>query len=189
MGGYTAQEMTQMHMGSVRQNGPAIYGTGGGQMGIDMDIDFKQHTNSTGTVSCIGLEKVIVKFIAFPAIMVAEDFRPGTCEYNAVMEHEQKHISTMMNFQTEYAPKLKYAVKQILKKYGQPQVVSSVNVKHQALQIKSDIEAATANYFEKIYQVQRKRQQRVDSAEEYAKVFAKCSGWARATAPKYKRRY
>ncbi len=183
------QDLTQIHSGSVHMQGPAILGVAGGPVGVGMNLQFKTYRNSAGTLNCISLESAEGLFIAFPKISLASGLRKGTCEYNAVLEHEKEHIRILMQFQDQYAPKFKSHLKKILRQYGQPKVVSAVSAKHAMMEMRQQIENAAGAYFNEIAPILSKRQQEIDTAESYAKVFKKCSNWSQASAPRYKRRY
>lgn len=186
--GMSIRDMTQIHTGSVRHRGPAIYGLGGGRVGLTVDMDF--HTREIGNgLTCLSAHQVVGNFIAFPAIAVANDLRRGTCEYNAVMEHEKKHVAELMRFQDRYAPKFKSHLKKLLRTYAKPQVVPSSQAATAQARIKADIDRAVGQYFLQIAEILSDRQQKIDSAEEYRRVFAACKNWARETAPRLQRRY
>lgn len=185
---YSAGNLTQIHTGRYVQGGPLVGGLGGGRYGLGVEIDFNVKEKGNG-LSCLSIKKVEGQFIAFPLIMIASNFAKDSCEFNAVYDHEKKHVRTLMNFQKEYSVKFRSRLNKIVRKYGQAKVTSPAQVAMMQQQINQSIQSAVNGYFEAIQPVINRRQQAVDSPQEYARVAALCSGWGVANQPILQRKY
>lgn len=169
----SSQNLTQMHGGS---SGATVGGLGGGEIGFKTESRFE--ISQQEGQACLRLKHVSVVFYAKPVIHIASNFNRSSCEYNAVMAHEKKHISTLLKFVREYKPKVHYEVARILEStqtaFG-PLSASQVEAAQQ--QIQSELGAKIHAYSAHIMPVLKQRQQEIDSPQEYARVAAQCSKW------------
>lgn len=172
---FTSAGLTHLHTGAYRPGNSSILGLGGGSMSVDLDINFE--SKSEGSVSCLRIKKIAADFTIHPAVMIARNYQSGSCEYRAVQAHEKKHIDTFIRFQKEYAPKLKNRIHRVAREYGHPKAMASVNRDFMQKEMQQSISIAMDEYMEDMQQVVMKRQLKIDSAEEYARVAAQCSNW------------
>jgi hypothetical protein len=172
---FTTGNLTQLHTGSYRAAGPMIFGLGGGAYGLKSRMEFK--IKKQGSLACVSLDEIEGQFVSYPSVMIARNFRKGSCEYNAVLGHEKKHVRALLDFQQEYARKFKIRLGKIIKRHSNPKIVSISQVKRAQQQIKDNIEREIKAYFEQIKPVLQERQQGIDSPQEYARVMNLCSGW------------
>ena len=172
--GQSARNLTEMHYG--RQSNFIVQGLAGGE--IWYDIKTKYRTEQIKNKFCTGIDAVKITFYGVPQVYIASNFPRGTCEYRAILEHEQKHIRTMLKFMREQAPDFKRFAKNM--------------TKHSRWHIgpvkKSDIESAKqdlyANYDKQLesyligkLQLLSARQKGIDNPVEYARVDAQCDNW------------
>jgi hypothetical protein len=109
--------------------------------------------------------------------MIARNYKSGSCEFNAVLQHEQKHIDTFIRFQNEYAPKLKLHIQSAVRDHGRPRALANVNKAFMQRDMHKAISASVADYINHMQQAVQRRQMKIDSAAEYARVAAQCSNW------------
>lgn len=169
----TSGDLKQMHGGG---GNAAVGGLGGGEIGFRMQTNFE--IVESGGSACVRMKEVAVQFYAYPSIHVASNFPRASCEYNAVMNHEKKHVATLRQFIREYAPKTESAVKQLLSAMDTAIGPISPAQSAQAQQkLQSDLYGYLQTYQSRIIPVLSRRQQAIDSPSEYARVTALCSGW------------
>lgn len=172
---FSSAGLTQLHTGAYRPGSPNVLGLGGGPMSVDLDVGFEG--KNEGSVSCLRIKNVVANFIIHPAVMIARNYPPGSCEYKAVLAHEQKHINTLVRFQSEYAPKLKAIIQRAVREHGRPKAMAVVNMEFMQREMRQFIMAAVDDYMGHMYQAVMERQLKIDSAQEYARVAAQCSNW------------
>ncbi|MCC6598658.1 MAG: hypothetical protein IT559_07710 [Alphaproteobacteria bacterium] len=169
----SSKNLTQMHGGA---GGSVVGGLGGGEIGFNAKSQFT--VTQLGNQACINLRKVAVDFYTKPVIHIASNFSRTSCEYNAVMAHEKKHVSTLVKFVREYKPKAHYEITRLLEStqsaYG-PIPISQVEAAQQAIQ--ASLSAKIQDYNNRIMPVLQKRQQIIDTPQEYARVAAQCQNW------------
>lgn len=128
-----------------------------------------------GRQSCVWATKVDVILHLKPTVYVARNFPPGTCQHNAILVHEQKHIKVDQDLALLYKPVFEDTLQRAINAY---RVVGPIPV-GQEDKVQSDMAAylkqtiANVTYaFEKDRNV---RQQAVDTRQEYDSVAAKCN--------------
>lgn len=170
--GISSENLTQMHGSSVG----AVGGLGGGEIGFRTESRFE--ISQQGGRACLRLRQVAVELYARPAIHIASNFHRTSCEYNAVMAHERKHVSALLKFVREYSPKAHYEIARIVEStrtaYG-PLPAAQAEALQQRIQ--AELGAKIHAYSDRIMPVLRQRQQAIDTPQEYARVAAQCNKW------------
>ncbi len=171
----SAKDLTDLHGGG---GGSIVGGLGGGEIGFRTETQFE--IKSQGNQACVLLKRVEVKFYAKPEIHVASNFGRNSCEYAAVLNHENGHIRILRKFVREYSPKVKRHLIKVAKRLDTaegpiPATNSAVKRAQEKLQNQFIKEMEKLN--EKIMPVLAKRQKAFDNPREYARVESKCKKW------------
>lgn len=174
--------LTNMHQdgGAVRQ-GMHVNGLGGGKIGLEGLASFT--IMQRGEQACIWLKGINAKFFAFPSIHIANNFPKDTCEYNAVMEHEKKHIRALQDFHKEFAPKFKTALRKVAQNTEAQGPIPASAVEAIQKDMNARINQGIQAFNDSILPVLEARQAQIDNPNEYASVEAKCSNWDKYTQP------
>lgn len=154
----------------------SVGGLGGGEIGFDTETRF-EIAESAGQ-ACVNLTEIDVIFYAKPEVHVASNFQKGSCEYNAVIEHEKKHIAVLRDFIREYSPKVKAQIQDIVRQSRiaiGPFKTSRIDAAQQKLQ--QDFMRKIEAYSAQIIPVLAARQSQIDAPEEYERVQAQCRKW------------
>ncbi|MBX2833367.1 MAG: hypothetical protein KTR28_00180 [Micavibrio sp.] len=153
-----------------------VGGLGGGEIGFKLDTKFE--VREEGGRYCVGLTHAKVIFYGKPEVHIASNFKKGTCEYTAVLGHEQRHIRTMKQFISEKAPDFAHEVKRIARstryKIGP---IAENQVENAQMDLQEDIIRQVEIYLNSIMPTLATRQAKHDTPKEYAKVFDKCKRW------------
>lgn len=124
---------------------------------------------------CLYVDKVNVKFEVEPSVYIASDYKKGSCQYKAVMEHEQKHVKVDRVVVNKYSNIISRAVDNTMKHVGYAQGPYDLD-QLPALknQIGGIINSVVGQYYENMNLERRAMQQGVDSLEEYTRVDKLC---------------
>lgn len=165
--------LTQLH-GETQQG--AVGGLGGGEIGFKTESSFEIYQRSQE--ACVILKSVTVTFYTRPKIHIASDFPRGSCEFNAVLEHERKHVGVLQAYVKERTPHAKSHIANIIRRIKPaigPIHPRQVDKAQEAMQkgLQSHIEA----YNDQIMPELMKRQIAIDTPEEYARVTRQCKDW------------
>lgn len=172
---FSIGNLTQLHTGAYRPGTSFVLGLGGGNYTLDAKMNFS--VKQQGSVSCVRLDHLLGSFTIEPIMLIARDYRKGTCEYNAVLHHEKKHVAALMKFQQKYARKFKARLNNIVRNMNTMQVVAGNQTDIAQNQITEQINREIEAYAEQITPIIQGWQQEVDSPEEYRRVYAQCEGW------------
>lgn len=63
-----------------------------------MSVNFKPDAKYSSNRSCIIVSKINVVIKNEPVLRVASNYKKGSCEYNVVKAHEEKHLALMNQF-------------------------------------------------------------------------------------------
>lgn len=168
-----AAQLSMMHLGS----GPnTVLGLAGGEVGTKFEAVFEVEETKKN-LYCLNLKRIDATLFAKPQVHIAKNFKRGTCEYNAVLKHEEKHVTTLKRAHKEYLPFYRKHLRMTSKKVPvlPPMTLAEANQKKYILiaQIKKDLQS----YLDEIMKDVTERQRRVDSEREYKRVWDRCKKW------------
>lgn len=161
--------------GGAARQGIHVNGLGGGRIGLEGQALFV--VMRLGAQACIRLKGINAKFFAFPAIHIARNFPKGSCEYDAILEHEKKHINTLQDFHSAYAPRFKAELRRIASEIGARGPFPEQNAKAVQNEMNERINAGIKAFNDSIMPVLETRQDAIDNPSEYARVKAQCTNW------------
>jgi hypothetical protein len=130
---------------------------------------------------CIYINKVEAEFgWKRMDVYVASDFKPGTCEYRAVLDHENQHVSINNTALKEFAPRVRAALEKVLQ--DQKPVFS-----HDG-QIGTDaaldaVQDRMNGYLDQFQRLTADRNAPLDSQNNYGETAKLCSNWDGETPP------
>jgi hypothetical protein len=131
-------------------------------------------TTSSDSV-CISIASVQIVFtMPERRIYVAGEWKPGTCGYTAILEHERKHQAADDQVIREHLQRFRRAVESAVVKAGALAVPTAQSATAQD-RLEKVVQAAVESEFQELTAEQKSMQQEVDAGLEYARVRASCS--------------
>lgn len=174
-------ELEQLKTDTISPYGADVQTHVGGLMSGEVrtahNIRFVQEHFPRQHRACVYIDKIDVTIEIRPTIFIANEYPKTGCMYRAIMEHEKKHVAVDREIISKYKVQISRAVKEELARgqnvYG-PVDIRSVGGKQEEIQarVTGVIKTLSANMGVE----RRKRQQAVDTLEEYERVKAKCKG-------------
>jgi len=152
-----------------------VQGLGGGSITLAGKVIFSIYGDDVER--CVAVKSVDGAIISAPLVHIASNYPKGSCEYNAVLEHELMHVDILNEFRTEYAPKFKYELQRLINLAApagpmpRAQVKATQNRKHEI------IERGIQRYADEITNIMQRRQVAIDTKEEYARTHSQCNNW------------
>lgn len=171
----SAKDLTDLHGGGGNS---VVGGLGGGEIGFRAETKFE--ISSLGNQACVKLKGVEVTFYAKPEIHVASNFSRNSCEYAAVLTHENGHIRILRKFVREYSPKVKNHMIKVAKRLDTavgPIPATNGAIERAQEKLQKEFVKELEKLQDKIMPTLAKRQKAHDNPKEYARVDAKCRGW------------
>ncbi len=124
---------------------------------------------------CVSIVSVQIVFtMPERRIYVAGEWKPGTCGYTAILEHERKHQSADDQVIREHLQRFRRAVESAVAKAGALVVPAAQRATAQD-RLEKVVQAAVESELQELGAEQKRMQEEVDAGLEYARVRASCS--------------
>ena len=155
----------------------AITKTGGiteSEIEFRTNMQFQYQSYPTLGVGCIYFDRIDVTIQLDPTIYIAKDFAKHTCDYKEVLTHEKKHVTVDKEVLNKYARKIGEALRlSVNNAPGRgPYPIGRLE------EIQTDMQAYIASVIktqQSLMEEERfRRQQDVDSLEEYERIRRAC---------------
>jgi hypothetical protein len=130
--------------------------------------------------ACIYVNKIQLTVTSAPNVWVANDFPPGTCMYNAVKDHELKHVHAEQATLATHTGRMKTALENVGKYrtvFG-PGTEADVNARYN--QLFSEINQVVKNESDVFSLDEARAQQAIDTLAEYNRISNLCASQLRA---------
>lgn len=172
----TEAELKQMKIDTINPYGTQVETEVGGLMsgGLQLKSNVELAWETDRKNACFWYKKVEVVLHIDPTIMVARHYKPGTCKFNAIIQHEMKHIATDQNVAKDWRPRLQSYLQ------GQIDRVAVIGPYPMAQQVAARakltdfIRTAMESASGPMNKDRMGRQQAIDTREEYDRVAALC---------------
>lgn len=158
-------EEVQSHVGGLMS----------GEVSISENMRFATESYPMINAGCLYIDRVNVELHINPTIFIARDYPKGGCMYNAVMEHEKKHIAVDREIVNKYSTLIINSLNTSLKQVGYAQGPFSLQQMPSVQEkMKQTVHGVIKLYSAKMSEERRARQQKVDSIQEYDRVSNMC---------------
>ncbi|HEU0117572.1 MAG TPA: hypothetical protein VFR09_02965 [Alphaproteobacteria bacterium] len=117
-------------------------------------------------------------------VYIPTEVPQGSCGFNEVMAHEQKHIAVNKRLLEKYLPIIQEKLEAYLKLNG---VFREQNADYAAKLLQDKLQVIVNDVSSEMMNENQREQQLVDSPEEYRRVSATCNGQLTMTATQYYR--
>lgn len=146
-----------------------------GEISVEHRIRFMQETYQSLDQGCLHIDTIDVKIHIDPIIYIASEHKEGSCKHDAILDHEKKHVRVDRITVNKYAKKIGKALQAELRSsgasYGPFSGASLPEEQSRIQEIVGDIIKLETN---RMNQERRKKQQEVDSLEEYERIDRMC---------------
>lgn len=170
---FSANQLTATSSAPVAANN-IVLGHGGGEMQIGGNIEFSVEGNAQQGY-CPIVRQVNIEIIVRPMIKLASSLRPGTCEYNAVYQHEQFHVHVLDRAAQQAVQQipsiinshLRNLVRRDLRQGNSPQALNTY--------LQAEFSRTLSSINDQMSAHINNEQKKVDNPTEYARVQNSCS--------------
>lgn len=153
-----------------------VTGLTDGQTYFATEANVRSQTHQIFKTSCLWFEAITVKITIMPTVYLAREQLHNKCRYRSTLEHEMKHVEVTRRMAREYAPEIKKAVMNEVRRIG----VVGPGPANQRDSIQADMLQAVNQkisvVIDRMKQEQRARQQAIDSKREYDRLSKMCGG-------------
>ena len=147
-----------------------------GALEIRSEVSFMQETFSSMGIGCLYVKSVDITLRTEPKIFVANEYKPGTCMHNAILEHEQKHVLEDQYIANKYISIIREAIYDVVSvQKSNVGPYSRLNMLKAQTNIQGEISKTISKYSKIMNKERRTRQQSIDTYEEYETIGKACS--------------
>ena len=107
-------------------------------------------------------------------VYIARKYRPGSCNYRSILDHENRHVSVFRDTLVKYAPRVERRLKRVATRLG-PIIARSVDQTAKILQKK--LQRELKPLFREMDREMDFRNAKLDTPQNYQKEQARCSQW------------
>ena len=155
-----------------------IQGLAKGGVNVQGQYQFGTETYPTLQMGCLYTTKIQVTISLDSSILIAKEYKKGTCQYKAVLEHELKHRAVDRELVNKYSTIIAKAANSTLKTLGYAQGPFPVaQIPAAQEKISATLSSVISQFGDKFSEERNKRQEQVDSLSEYERVHNLCKDW------------
>lgn len=145
-----------------------------GGISVESSTQVASLTYQRSRQTCQWVGGMNVKIQIDPEILIARDHKPGTCRHNAILEHEMKHIFVDREVVKKYIPIIQKTLKNAVVKVGIVGPKPERDKQRYHKKIMDYMDETLKSVTAKMHAERAKRQQGVDTLEEYQRVQNLC---------------
>ncbi len=173
------KELDMMEIDTVNPYGAHkethVGGLMSGEIRVEHQIGFIQERYEHIGQVCLHYGSINVNIVINPTIYIAHENKPGTCRFNAIMEHEKKHVEADRIVVNKYSKRIGEALSFALNKYGATfGPFSDGQLEPVQVKLQNYIDGIVKKEVEAMNAERRRVQQGIDSLEEYERVRKLC---------------
>jgi len=122
---------------------------------------------------CTALSKVSAH-LSMPTLTIRIDrrYRPGSCEYSAILDHEQEHVHITRETLKRWSDPMRRQLESVVRMWRDRWLAASAQQR-----IKEAIDHAIADLIRQIQEDADRQHAAIDTPAAYEKVQRQCSGW------------
>ncbi|TNE27302.1 MAG: hypothetical protein EP349_09315 [Alphaproteobacteria bacterium] len=173
-------ELQNFHIDTISPYGANVQtrvtGLTDSQTYFSMQAAVGSATHPVLKTSCLYFETISVTIRTMPTVYLAREQLQNKCRYRSTLDHEMKHVDVGRRLAREYAPKIKTAVMNEVRRIG----VVGPGPSNQRESIQADmmqmVNHKIAAVIEDMNRDQRARQQAIDTKQEYDRLSKMCGG-------------
>lgn len=175
----TKAQLNQVDIDTVSPYGPhhktVVSGLMSGSIQVKHQVAFLHETYKQVDQGCVYLKSIDVSVHIDPTIYIAKEHPKGSCMHNAVLAHELKHVREDQLIVNKYAKYIGNALLKLIDSQGPafgPYETARVPFVQQNIQ--NSVTRVVKRFNDKMNEERQKRQQAIDTVEEYESIGAKC---------------
>ncbi len=131
-------------------------------------------TNTITNQVCMWYDKIKVDIIINPKILIAKEYKQGTCKHQAVMTHEMKHIMKDREISSIYSKKIRDALYEHVSKRPYIGPVDEDKMAQLDIYMKSSIKTVIGKIKQEMIEQRKHEQMLIDNIKEYNAVSDAC---------------
>lgn len=145
---------------------------------FNVAVESEPYAEPDGPAMCVGLKKVVLTFgYDDLTIYIDKKYKPGSCQYKVIKEHEEYHASVAKEAVPFFKSDIRKQLIKVLAKLKPERVFSQYDgnelIARQTNQVMQDMQPLIKH----INKVIADKNYRIDTPESYKKTTALCKKW------------
>ncbi len=164
-------------LGRMGPHGPGGRVLGLASAGVDFHWRVGFEWRAQGDASCFWVRwaRLSVR-LPSPEIYVAREYPRGSCQYRAILAHEQDHFRASRELINRYLPRLRWVLTSLRIPTGRRPILVESAAAAKA-EVRALMQELAEPLFREISEALRKHQAGLDSRASYKRLFAQCDRW------------
>ena len=173
----SSEQITQLSrsVGALRNHGSAkLLGLAYTKMRPDLRVKVVAREERKGTF-CVVLTEVQMAFDTVNSeIFVDRKYEPGSCAYNAIVEHEMEHMAINRRVLDKYKNLLKQRLE---RKSANVRPFKTSSMQAGAEIVSNRLMQDMKSLIDEFFKVRQRENNKIDTRQSYAAVKRKCKSW------------
>ncbi len=175
----TKAQLNTVDVDTVSPYGPNhktyVSGLMSGSIEMKSQVAFAQETYPRRQQGCLYVQSVDVKIHIDPTIFVASEYPKGSCMHNAVLTHEYKHVREDQLIVNKYSNIIGRVLADVVNSRGAAfGPYETARIPHVQQNVQNSFAEVIKKYNQKMNEERQRRQQGIDSLEEYQSIGKRC---------------
>lgn len=175
----TKAQLNNVDIDTISPYGPnhqtMVSGLMSGAIQIKHEVSFIHETYDMLDQGCVYLSSVDVNVHIDPTIYIANEYPPGSCMHNSVLNHERKHVREDQLIVNKYASQIGQALAKVVdSQKGAFGPYETARMPFVQKNIQNSITKVIRSFNDQMNLERQRRQQAIDSIEEYESIGKEC---------------
>jgi len=170
-------DISKAELGTTNIHGRRGQVLGNTQSGLDLRWSTSAQVVSWHKAYCFWVTKVAVQLSYHQLdVNVASEYAPGTCQYQAILDHEFQHVQVAHSVLEPYAQRIRQALTSLaIPTSNLPAVADSPAIARQEME--KVIRRALMPVRDQMNRLMDERQAQVDTLDNYRRTWRRCRDW------------
>jgi hypothetical protein len=170
-------DRTKAQLGTSNSHGRQrqVLGTMQGNVDLRWFINYQVTEVSNGTCFWVASADVELSYHQLD-VNIAAEYKPGSCQYAAILDHEKQHVRVAQKIMSPYAQQIKQALTTL--SIPTPDLPSVADSPEQAREeVQEVFRRVLLPVRDQMNKLVRARQAEVDTLQNYRRTFKQCRRW------------
>lgn len=127
---------------------------------------------------CIALDKMKMLYKAEPIVFISKELPRKSCEFKAVLRHENKHVRALKNVHGRTSSEFKAHVENSLERIRAIGPIPKSKIEAARDKMQDELTRLLDDYLKDVMAELTYEQNKIDSPSEYKRVNAECTEWS-----------
>jgi hypothetical protein len=145
-----------------------------GPMELSTKLNIAWQTNPELQENCFWYQSIDLTLRLRPVIYVASEIKRDRCYYNAIIEHEMKHVEVDRGLVRDYQNIIYDTIDNYVRQHGLVDQVPTGQEKEAQTQLAIALETELGKLHNRMHEERIIRQAQIDNVREYERVYEQC---------------